>query len=74
MNENITGINEQKQQMEMGLEAGAPARCPRKNQPRRSRAHWWFQQMRVLVNSAVDWRPAPPARPEQTYLTLSGSK
>ena len=36
----------------------------------RSRANWWFQQMRRAVNSAVEWRPSPPARPEQRTLDL----
>ena len=48
--------------------------CRRPGQQRRRRAQWWFQQMRVLVDSAVEWTPAPPARPEQTYFTLSHSE
>ena len=32
------------------------------------RARWWFQQMRKAVDSAVDWRPSPPGRPEQIRL------
>jgi hypothetical protein len=60
-----------KEQLEMGLGANVKAQqCPRRSQQRRQRAQWWFHQMRVLVNSAVDWKPAPPARPEQTYLSL----
>ena len=66
-------INRDIQQMEMGLEANGPSRCRPRAPQRRKRAQWWFQQMRVLVNSAVDWRPAPPARPEQTYFSLSRS-
>ena len=42
----------------------------RRRQMLRSRAAWWFQQMRRAVDSAVDWRPAPPARPEQATLDL----
>jgi hypothetical protein len=42
----------------------------RRRQMLRSRATWWFQQMRRAVDSAVEWRPAPPARPEQGSLDL----
>ena len=28
-------------------------------------AQWWFQRMRQIVNSALDWQPAPAPRPEQ---------
>lgn len=37
---------------------------------RRRRAQWWFQQMRMAVDKAIDWKPAPPARPEQIYMPL----
>lgn len=36
------------------------ARCPSIHNPQ-----WWFQRMRQIVNSALDWQPAPPPRPEQ---------
>jgi hypothetical protein len=26
---------------------------------------WWFERMRQIVNSALDWQPAPSPRPEQ---------
>ena len=39
-------------------------------QRRQSRAHWWFEQMRRVVDEAVDRRPAPSSRPEQTHLPL----
>jgi hypothetical protein len=31
-------------------------------------AQWWFQRMRQIVNSALDWQPATPPRPEQIDL------
>ena len=31
-------------------------------------------QMRKAVNAAVEWKPAPLARPEQTYITLGTSR
>jgi hypothetical protein len=50
-------------QLELGL--GNPACCATAGRRRRrgSRAHWWFEQMRGLVNNAPDWEPAAP--PEQ---------
>ncbi len=60
-----------KQQMEMSFDRNAPARRPHGRQQRRSRAQWWFSQMRRVVDGALDWQVAPPARPEQIYLTLA---
>jgi hypothetical protein len=34
----------------------------------RTRAAWWFAQMRRIVDQAIAWQPAPPARPEQIWL------
>ena len=66
MNERLI-MTEQKQ-MELGL-AGAN-RCPRvaRRERRLNRANWWFDQMRQVVDQAMDW-PAPPRfQPEQTWL------
>ncbi len=41
---------------------------------RRNRAQWWFLQMRLAVDRAVDWKPAPAARPEQTYMPLGNNQ
>jgi hypothetical protein len=35
---------------------------------RSSRAQWWFKQMRLAVDSAMDWRNRPEGRPEQIQL------
>jgi hypothetical protein len=40
---------------------------------RRARARWWFEQMHAVVDRALDWSAAPPARPEQTCLSLAGA-
>lgn len=41
--------------------------------PRRTaRALWWFNQMRRVVDEAMEWKPAA-ARPEQTHLPLAQS-
>jgi len=49
---------------------------PRSNRRRvrrpvsRSRAAYWFDRMRKVVNAARDWQPSPAARPQQTYINL----
>jgi hypothetical protein len=47
-----------------------PERRYRRRQVLRSRAAWWFQQMRRTVDAAIEWKPAPLPRPEQTALDL----
>ena len=58
-------------QMEFNLN-GKNAR--RARHQRRQRARWWFARMRQVVDTALEWRPAPPARPEQVYMTLAGKE
>jgi hypothetical protein len=60
--------NTMKMQLEMTFNR---VQFPRTAAPRRHRARWWFQQMRQVVEAAVDWKPAPPARPEQTCLSFT---
>ena len=70
--ENVTKIENGRGQLGLAFN-GLPA-CERpayrRRQQLRSRAAWWFQQMRRAVDSAIEWRPTPPARPEQTSLDL----
>ena len=40
-----------------------------RRQRRMQRAHWWFEQMRHVVDRAFD-HTARKARPEQIYLGL----
>ena len=60
---------------QMSFEEALTCRSQSHRQPRRparpGRARWWFNQMRHVVDAAFDWQPAPPARPEQIYLTLA---
>lgn len=58
-------------QMELTLNSKAFRRGRTTRLRRRQRSQWWFNQMRQAVDSAMDWRPTPPARPEQVYLTLT---
>ncbi len=61
-----------KHQMELTLAAKPPAaRRAVRRQRRLPSAHWWFDQMRKAVDEAMDWQPAPPARPAQTHLLLA---
>ena len=56
------------EQMELGL--GKTRICPSANRPQRraTRANWWFDRMRRVVDRAFDRQPAPPPRPEQTWF------
>lgn len=56
------------QQMELGL--NKERACPSINRRHRrtTRAGWWFERMREVVDKAIDWQPVPPARPEQTWF------
>jgi hypothetical protein len=58
------------EQIELDLGERKPACVVDRHKRRRVRTQWWFQQMRLAVDRAVDWRPTPPARPEQTYIPL----
>jgi len=35
---------------------------------RRTRADWWFAQMRNMVSRAMDWETAGSPRPEQIWI------
>jgi len=56
------------EQMELVLSKTNACKSANRSQRRLSRANWWFQQMREVVDKAVDWQPARPARPEQIYF------
>jgi len=56
-------------ELSLGARTLRAARAARRQ--RRQRAQWWFGQMRRVVGAAMDWRPAPPARPAQDYFALS---
>ena len=55
-------------QLELAL-AGASAAQLVGPRPRpQSRASWWFQRMRQIVDRACDWQPVLVPRPEQIWL------
>ena len=55
-------------QLELGLTAVSTAPNAGHLRSRRSRASWWFQRMRQIVDRACDWQPVPAPRPEQTWF------
>jgi hypothetical protein len=54
-------------QLELGF-SGSVCRSSSSHQRRRSRANWWFQRMRQIVDRACDWEPVPVPRPEQIWF------
>lgn len=62
------------EQLELGI---AGVRTPVSARRRRSRAHraaWWFAHMRRIVDNAIDWSAAQPARPEQLWTDMAEHK
>ena len=56
-------------QLELSFHTRCTRLAPLANQgPSFRRAQWWFRRMRQIVDSALDWQPAPPPRPEQTLF------
>jgi len=62
------------QQLEIPFDASAKVRRNIANTNRRKRARWWFDQMRRVVDTAMEWNTAPRARPQQVYLTLANGR
>jgi hypothetical protein len=58
-------------QMELGFDKQSVTPEIAQRQRRLSRAQWWFKQMHRVVDLAMEWKPAPPARPEQVYFALA---
>ncbi len=62
---------EDRQQLEISFNGTYSFRPVTRRQKRMARAHWWFGQMRQVVNRALDWEPAHEPRPEQIPLGLN---
>jgi len=56
------------QQMEISFENVRVCRSANRRQRRLSRANWWFDRMRKVVDKAMDWQPSSPPRPEQIWF------
>jgi len=61
-------------QMELGFAARNARRRNLRGRERRQRAQWWFARMRDVVDATLEWTPAPAARPEQVFMSLSGRR
>jgi hypothetical protein len=59
-------------QMEMSFGSAAGSRTRRQHRP--SRARWWFERMRQIVDRATDWQPVPPPRPEQIWFPVADAR
>jgi len=46
-------------QLDLGFENRPGLKAAGRGRNRSRRADWWFAQMRVVVNEARDWPPAP---------------
>jgi hypothetical protein len=58
-------------QMELGFEQQQLSASARVRARRHTRAEWWFRQMRQVVDLAMEWRPKPPGRAQQSYMVLT---
>jgi hypothetical protein len=59
-----------KQQLEITFDGSTQCRPRFRSQQRRTKARWWFDQMRNIVDTAFDWTATRPPRPEQIYFRL----
>ncbi len=59
-----------KPQLELSLQQTPCSRPAARRQRRLQRAHWWFTQMRQVVDRALDHNLAHPTQPEQIHLGL----
>ena len=62
------------QQIELNFLNSQPGSRVVRYERRRNRAQWWFRQMRLAVDRAMDWKTVPQARPEQTYMPLTNGQ
>ena len=58
-------------QLELAFAAAAACPAVGRRQRRLSRASWWFQRMRQIVDRACDWQPVLVPRPEQIWLPIA---
>jgi len=55
-------------QLKLSFGAGGDCHFVGRRQRRMSRAQWWFERMREVVDRAFDWQPAAAPRPEQIWF------
>jgi hypothetical protein len=59
------------EQLEISIATSAIKRRRFVKPCRPARAHWWFDQMRRVVEQAAEWPPHTPLPPEQIGLPLT---
>ena len=59
-------------QMEMSF--GETGRLGSLRQRKQTRAQWWFQRMRQIVDRATDWQSAPAPRPVQIWFEATEAR
>ena len=69
MNNIMTSMNnENRGQLELGLNGSRRVTRIARRENRMARATWWFGKMREVVNNAIEWPDVGQPRPEQTLL------
>jgi len=61
-------INATDNQLELGFNGLRPSATAARQEGRIARAGWWFDQMRGIVERAMDWEAAGAPRPEQIWM------
>ena len=74
MKNEIDIMKNAKTQLELTFDHSAKRPAAPSPNRRRPRAHWWFQQMHVMVDRAFDWSTAPAPPPQQITLTLTKAR
>ncbi|MHC1768509.1 MAG: hypothetical protein AB9869_30235 [Verrucomicrobiia bacterium] len=67
---NNSKLNTVQPQMELGFGTALSRRAPGRRSRRLRSARWWFDQMRQVVDQALERQPKNAGRPEQIYLLL----
>lgn len=64
----MTNTNVTDKQLELGFNGLPPRANATGHGGRIARAGWWFNQMRNIVEQAMDWNAAAEPRPEQIWM------
>jgi hypothetical protein len=62
----------ERRQLEIRFQNPLDRRQPRRGRRPKTRARWWFEQMRRTVDAALEWQPTPtPGRPPDRLAPAS---
>jgi hypothetical protein len=64
----------EKRQLEIDFAAPVVMHPPIDRPRRMTRARWWFERMRQVVDQARDWSAGAPTRPHQIPLALASTR